>query len=174
MRDEKKKRKLRKNKPYQPAAYPGQKVQMDVKIVPGYCVVNGEKYYQFTAKDECTRWAYQKMYTEHSSVSAKDFLKRLVKAAPFLIRMFQIDNGVGFPNALPVIKSRHKTLFEEALIEMGTAYHRIRISTPRHNGKVERPHGPMNSASTNTYACTAWQTAAGRWCSTRERQTITS
>ena len=155
-------------------SYPGQKVQMDVKIVPGYCVVNGEKYYQFTAKDECTRWAYQKMYTEHSSVSAKDFLKRLVKAAPFLIRMFQIDNGVGFPNALPVIKSRHKTLFEEALIEMGIAYHRIRISTPRHNGKVERPHGPMNSASTNTYACTAWQTAAGRWCSTRERQTITS
>ena len=174
MRDEKKKRKLRKNKPYQPAAYPGQKVQMDVKIVPGYCVVNGEKYYQFTAKDECTRWAYQKMYTEHSSVSAKDFLGRLVKAAPFPIRMIQTDNGAEFTNALLVTKSRHKTLFEEALIEMGIAYHRIRISTPRHNGKVERPHGPMNSASTNTYACTAWQTAAGRWCSTRERQTITS
>ena len=60
VRDEKK-RKPRKNKPCQPAAYPGQKVQMDVKYVPGYCVVNGEKYYQFTAKDECTRWTYREM-----------------------------------------------------------------------------------------------------------------
>ena len=140
VRDEKKKRKPRKNKPYQPAAYPGQKVQMDVKYVPGYCVVNGEKYYQFTAKDECTRWTYREMYAEHSSVSAKDFLERLVKAAPFPIRMIQTDNGAEFTNALLVTKSRHKTLFEEALIEMGIAYHRIRIATPRHNGKVERQH----------------------------------
>ena len=140
VRDEKKKRKPRKNKPYQPAAYPGQKVRMDVKYVPGYCVVNGEKYYQFTAKDECTRWTYREMYAEHSSVSAKDFLERLVKAAPFPIRMIQTDNGAEFTNALLVTKSRHKTLFEEALIEMGIAYHRIRIATPRHNGKVERQH----------------------------------
>ena len=140
VRDGKKKRKARKNKPYQPAAYPGQKVLMDVKYVPGYCVVNGEKYYQFTAKDECTRWTYREMYAEHSSVSAKDFLERLVKAAPFPIRMIQTDNGAEFTNALLVTKSRHKTLFEEALIEMGIAYHRIRIATPRHNGKVERQH----------------------------------
>ena len=140
VRDEEKKRKPRKDKPCQPAVYPGQKVQMDVKYVPGYCVVNGEKYYQFTAKDECTRWTYREMYAEHSSVSAKDFLEQLVKAAPFPIRMIQTDNGAEFTNALLVTKSRHKTLFEEALIEMGIAYHRIRIATPRHNGKVERQH----------------------------------
>lgn len=140
VRDEEKKRKPRKNKPCQPVAYPGQKVQMDVKYVPGYCVVNGEKYYQFTAKDECTRWTYREMYAEHSSVSAKDFLEQLVKAAPFPIRMIQTDNGAEFTNALLVTRSRHKTLFEEALIEMGIAYHRIRMATPRHNGKVERQH----------------------------------
>jgi len=39
-----------------------------------------------------------------------------------------------------VIKAQHKTLFEEALQEMGILYHRIRIATPRHNGKVERQH----------------------------------
>ena len=27
-------------------------------------------------------------------------------------------------------------MFEEALIEMGIAYHQIRIAMPRHNGKV--------------------------------------
>ena len=54
--------------------------------------------------------------------------------------MIQTDNGAEFTNALLVTKSRHKTLFEEALIEMGIEYRRIRIATPRHNGKVERQH----------------------------------
>ena len=113
---------------------------MDVKYVPAYCVADGNKYYQFAAKDECTRWTYREMYAEHSSVSAKDFLERLVRAAPFPIRMIQTDNGAEFTNALLVTKSRHKTLFEEALIEMGIEYRRIRIAMPRHNGKVERQH----------------------------------
>ena len=135
-----KKKRARKNKPYQRAAYPGQKIQMDVKYVPAYCVANGEKYYQFTAKDECTRWTYREMYAEHSTASAKDFLEKPVRAAPFPIRMIQTDNGAEFTNALIVTKSKHKTLFEEALAEMGIEYHRIRIATPRHNGKVERQH----------------------------------
>ena len=54
--------------------------------------------------------------------------------------MVQTDNGTEFTNALLVTKSKHKTLLEEALMEMGIEYHRIRIATPRHNGKVERQH----------------------------------
>lgn len=130
----------RKSKPYQRADYPGQKLQMDVKFVPSYCVADGRKYYQFTAKDECTRWTYREMYDEHSTFSARDFLERLVKAAPFPIRMIQTDNGTEWTNALLVTRARHKTLFEEALSDMGILYHRIQIATPRHNGKVERQH----------------------------------
>ena len=133
-------KKKRKNKPYQRAEYPGQKMQMDVKFVPSYCVADGRKYYQFTAKDECSRWTYREMYDEHSTYSAKDFLEKLIHAAPFPIRMIQTDNGTEFTNALLVTKSIHKTIFEEALLEMGILYHRIRIATPRHNGKVERQH----------------------------------
>lgn len=54
--------------------------------------------------------------------------------------MVQTDNGAEFTNALLATKFRHKTLFEEVLIDMGIAYQRIRIATPRHNGKVERQH----------------------------------
>lgn len=133
-------KKPRKNKPYQRADYPGQKVQLDVKFVPAYCVVGGKTYYQFTAKDECTRWTYREMYDEHSSYSAKAFLENLIKASPFPIRMIQTDNGAEFTNALLVTKSKHKTLFEQALLEMGIEYHRIKVATPRHNGKVERQH----------------------------------
>lgn len=133
-------KKKRKNKPYQRAVYPGEKVQIDVKYVPMYCVADGRKYYQYTAKDECTRWTFREMYEEHSTYSSKDFLEKLVRSAPFPIRLVQTDNGTEFTNALLVVKATHKTLFEQALEEMGIAYHRIRIATPRHNGKVERQH----------------------------------
>ena len=33
-----------------------------------------------------------------------------------------------------------KTLFEKQLKNYGIIYHRIRVATPRHNGKVERQH----------------------------------
>jgi transposase InsO family protein len=136
-----KKRPLKKkNKPYTKAAYPGQKVQIDVKYVPSGCVVGSGKYYQFTAKDECTRWTYRQMYDEHSTYSAKQFLCELIKIAPFPIRLVQTDNGTEFTNALLVIKAKHKTLFEQALDDMDILYKRIRIATPRHNGKVERQH----------------------------------
>lgn len=134
------KRRKRKNKPYQRADYPGQKVQLDVKYVPSYCIADGNKYYQFTAKDECSRWTFREMYAEHSTYSAKDFLCKLIRYAPFPIRMIQTDNGTEFTNELLITKSKHKTMFEEALLEMGILYHRIRIATPRHNGKVERQH----------------------------------
>ena len=65
-------------KPYQRADYPGQKIQLDVKYVPSYCVADGVKYYQFTAKDECSRWTYREMYDEHGTYSAKDFLIKLI------------------------------------------------------------------------------------------------
>lgn len=135
-----KRRKAYKPKPYQRADYPGQKLQLDVKYVPRYCVADGRKYYQFTAKDECSRWTYREMYDERSTFSAKDFLVKLVKVAPFPIREIQTDNGTEFTNALLVVKEAHKTLFEEALAQMEILYHRIRIATPRHNGKVERQH----------------------------------
>ena len=135
------KRPLRKkNKPYARASYPGQKVQIDVKYVPSSCVVGGGKYYQFTAKDECTRWTYRQMYEEHSTYSAQQFLLEFIKAAPFPIRMVQTDNGTEFTNVLLVVKATHKTLFEQALDDMDIIYKRIRIATPRHNGKVERQH----------------------------------
>ena len=130
----------RKPKPYTRAEYPGQKLQIDVKYVPSKCVSTGQKYYQFTAIDECTRWTYRQMYDEKSSYNARRFLIELIKASPFPIRMVQTDNGTEFTNALLATKSKHKTLFEDLLDSLGIIYKRIRIATPRHNGKVERQH----------------------------------
>jgi len=136
----KKKKKPQKPKPYMRADYPGQKIQIDVKFVPSSCVADGKKYYQFTAVDECTRLPYRQMYDEHSTFSSKQFLEELLKYYKFPIREAQTDNGSEFTNALLVIKAKHKTLFEQALADMDIIYHRIKIATPRHNGKVERQH----------------------------------
>jgi transposase len=130
----------RKNKPYQQALYPGEKIQIDVKFVPSECVTDGQKYYQYTAVDECTRWAYREMYDEQSTYSSVDFLRRLIRRFPFKIHEVQTDNGTEFTNALKVTKAQHKTMFEQLLEDEGIKYHRIRIATPRHNGKVERQH----------------------------------
>lgn len=135
-----KKRKGRKNKAYQRAEYPGQKMQVDVKFVPEVCIVDGRKYYQFTAVDECTRWTYRQMYDEHSTYSAEDFLIRLNQHCPFPIREIQTDNGTEFTKALISNDPNDKSLFELKLEEYRIRYHRIRIATPRHNGKVERQH----------------------------------
>ena len=127
-------------KPYKRADYPGQKVQVDVKFVPSYCVVNGQKYYQYTAVDECTRWTYREMYEEHSTYSSTDFLMKLIKAAPFAIREIQTDNGAEFTNANADRINPPLSMFEKTLEKLGIIYHRIRVATPRHNGKVERQH----------------------------------
>ncbi|MBQ8828066.1 MAG: transposase [Clostridia bacterium] len=137
---EKAKRKGRKPKEYKRAEFPGQKVQVDVKYVPSYCVSNGQKYYQYTAVDECTRYTFREIYDEHSTYSSVDFLCKLIRYFPFRIIEIQTDNGTEWTNALLTKDPTKKTLFEKGLEENEIKYHRIRIATPRHNGKVERQH----------------------------------
>jgi IS30 family transposase len=141
LRREKAKYQRYKPKLYQRAAYPGQKVQVDVKYVPSRCVASAVKYYQYTAVDECTRWTYREMYDEHSTNSSADFLHKLLGAAPFPIKRIQTDNGTEFTNALITKNPEEQpSLFERTLQAYEIEYQRIRIATPRHNGKVERQH----------------------------------
>ena len=136
-----KQKQTKKPKPYKRAEYSGQKVQIDVKYVPSYCTVGEKKYYQYTAVDECTRWTFRELYDEHSTYSSTDFLVKLIKVFPTPIKEIQTDNGSEFTKALTVKDpENHKTLFEKALDNLGIIYHRIRVATPQHNGKVERQH----------------------------------
>lgn len=128
-----------KPKPYAAAEYPGQKVQIDVKFVPRYCVAGDTKYYQYTAIDEYSRLVYREMYDEHSTYSSQDFIRKVIRFFPFKIELVQTDNGTEWTNAL-ISNDPKPTLFEEALADAEIAYKRIRIATPRHNGKVERQH----------------------------------
>ena len=125
-------------KEYKWAYYIWQKVQIDIKYVPSKCVLNGKKYYQYTAVDECSRWCYRQMYEEKSTYTSYLFILELIKKAPFAIREIQTDNGSEFTNLQR--KQQGKTMFEMILEKLDIKYTRTRIATPKHNGKVERQH----------------------------------
>lgn len=141
-------------KPYEQMRYPGERIQIDVKFVPASCLVGsaeGEKYYQYTAIDEFSRWRFVEAFEEHNSYSSAVFLDHLIEAFPMRIECVQTDNGQEFTKRLsPNYSSKTvPTLFEERLKGYGIQHKLIRPATPRHNGKVERSHRKDNE---NFYA----------------------
>lgn len=135
-------------KPYEQMSYPGQRIQIDVKFVPSVCLVNeakGEKFYQYTAIDEYSRWRFVEAFKEHSSYSSAVFLEHLIKAFPLPIDCVQTDNGQEFTKRFSSNGGSNKpTLFQIRLQENGIHHKLIRPFTPRHNGKVERSHRKDN------------------------------
>ena len=134
-------------KPYEKMLYPGQRVQIDVKVVPSSCIVGdakGEKFYQYTAIDEYSRFRYLEAFKEQSSYSSAIFVKHLLKRFPFKIECIQTDNGQEFTKTMGNSKKPTPTMFEKTLEQFGIRHKLIRVYTPRHNGKVERSHRKDN------------------------------
>ena len=133
-----------KPKPYEQMTYPGQRVQVDVKVVPRKCIADPElKLYQYTAIDEFTRLRFLAAYPEQSTYSSADFLKRLFKwyaRRGIRVECVQTDNGLEFTNRFSNSRRDLPTLFETTAAELGVRHKLIRPYTPRHNGKVERSH----------------------------------
>ena len=134
-------------KPYEQMAYPGQRVQIDVKFVPACCLVNeakGKKFYQYTAIDEYSRWRYVEAFEEHSTYSSARFLEHLIRRFPMPIECVQTDNGMEFTKRFSTSGQVTLTAFQRVLQEHGIRHKLIRPFTPRHNGKVERSHRKDN------------------------------
>lgn len=133
-------------KPYEQMSYPGQRIQIDVKFVPTACLVGdakGQKFYQYTAIDEYSRFRYLEAFPEHSTYSSAVFLEHVLKAFPFHVECVQTDNGMEFTKRF--CTSKHSpTMFENVLQKYGIEHKLIRPFTPRHNGKVERSHRKDN------------------------------
>ena len=135
-------------KPYEQMTSPGQRVQIDVKHVPSICITGnaaGEKFYQYTAIDEFSRFRYVEAFREISTYSSAVFLEHMLRAFPFPVKCVQTDNGAEFTKRFSSNKSDPKlTMFEKKLASLGIRHRKIRPYTPRHNGKVERSHRKDN------------------------------
>jgi transposase InsO family protein len=126
-----------------PCEIPGEKIQIDVKVVPSSCIrgkhaIDEKKMYQWTAIDECTRWRFLYGFEEHTPENSVKFLRMLIKKFPFEIMTIQTDNGTEFTNKF--ISDEKKCLFEAELAAQGITHKLIKPRTPWHNGKVERSH----------------------------------
>lgn len=144
-----------KPKPYEQMTYPGQRIQVDVKVVPRKCITDPElRLFQYTAIDEFTRLRFLAAYPEQSTYSSSDFLKRLTrwyKRRGIEVQCVQTDNGFEFTNRFSSNKNK-PSLFEQTARQLGIQHKLIRPYTPRHNGKVERSHREDQKRFYSTHA----------------------
>ena len=72
-----KKKKAYTPKTYQQMTHPGERIQVDVKVVPRRCIADPElRLFQYTAIDEFSRLRFLAAYPEQFTYSSADFLKR--------------------------------------------------------------------------------------------------
>ena len=144
-----------KPKPYEQMDHPGQRIQIDVKVVPLRCLANPEeRLYQYTAIDEFSRLRYLGAYPEQSTYSSADFLEKAVKwykRRGIQVECVQTDNGFEFTNRFSNSKKNRLTLFELTAARLKLRHKLIRPYTPRHNGKVERSHREDQKRFYNTH-----------------------
>ena len=88
---------------------------------------NGSKRYIITAIDKHAKIAYARMYKNHSSASAKDFLEKLYYLLDGKIENIQTDNG-----------SEFERYFDLACIDLKLNRYYSRVRTPKDNGVCER------------------------------------
>jgi len=111
-----------------PLPVPGRSVQLDVKFVPRLGRAR-QRFYQFTAIDEATRFRVLRIYDHNNTKTAMDFLKEVREHFPFTIQKIQTDNDSSFGPQ-----------FTWHLSDLKISHHHIPPGCPEVNGKVERSH----------------------------------
>ena len=114
--------------PDAPLQVPGRSVQLDVKFVPRVGRAR-QRFYQFTAIDEATRFRVLRIYDHDNTKTAIDFLREVQEHLLFAIQKIQTDNGSSFGPRL----TWH-------LSDLWISPLHIPPGCPEVNGKVERSH----------------------------------
>ena len=68
-------------------AFPGERIQVDIKYVPSECIVDNGKFYQYTTIDEFSRFRYIQIYNEKSTYISKKFIQDIIEFFPFEIKL---------------------------------------------------------------------------------------
>lgn len=132
-------------------------VHMDIKYLPQMADETHRRYL-FVAIDRATRWVYFRTYRNQSQVSSTDFLRRLRRVAPMVIKTLLTDNGSQFTDRFTGAgkQASGKHVFDLVCKEF-TIEHRL--CPPRHpqtNGMVERFNGRISDLMAQTrFACAA-------------------
>lgn len=104
--------------------FPGEEVQIDTTEPFGK-----KGIILISAVDDCSRWGMADCYYHNNSANSANFVRKIIKEAPFPIRSFRTDNG-----------SEFKKYFTKICRELGIQIKRNPVKHPTSNGKVERMH----------------------------------
>jgi len=103
--------------------YPGSLVQIDTK----HLYVLGKRFYLFVAIDCKTRYGFIHAYRTGSSLSAADFMLKVIKYFPFKIEAVNTDNG-----------SEYLLNFHKLTGSLGITHYFTYPHTPKMNSRAER------------------------------------
>lgn len=107
---------------------PGHRLQIDVKFLERIKDTR-QRYYQFTAIDDCTRLRVLRIYEKNNQLTAMQFVDYVLSRLPFHTEVIQTDNG-----------SEFQEQFHWHILDKGINHVYIKPNRPRLNGKVERSH----------------------------------
>lgn len=115
-----------------PKLYCLEKPGIELQLDASYPFGRQRNIVSFDAIDDCSRFVIAKLYDRENDENAIEFVKYLVKKAPFQIRSLRVDNRYGV---------RFKKYCESIGIDVikNDPYH------PEQNGKIERFHRTMKN-----------------------------
>jgi transposase InsO family protein len=127
-----KREKIRYGKEYQrwkddPKLYCLEKPGLELQLDGSYPFGRGRKLVCFDAIDDCSRWVYGKLYDRETIENGIDFVKHLIRNAPFRIERIRVDN-------------RYGKKFVEFCQSVGIEVITNEPYCPQQNGKIERFH----------------------------------
>lgn len=121
-------------KPYQQMTHPGERVQIDVKVVPRRCIADKElRLFQYTAVDEYSRMRYLGAYEEQSTYSSAGGADNL--------RLFQSQ-----PIKVPVTRDKNVHILRDCRVQDGiipfvTYFKKTRFRLPGRINQLGREAG---------------------------------
>ncbi len=118
-------------------------VHIDVKYLP-QMQDERSRGYLFVAIDRATRWVYLEIRRDKSAKSAKAFLNKVIKTAPFRITKVLTDNGKEFTDRFSTGGERKPTgehVFDQVCRSQAIEHRLTKPKHPQTNGMVERFNG---------------------------------
>ena len=117
---------LKKKKKLYVKDIPWREIQLDVSFPYWY----ERDIFVYGAIDDCSRYVHSEVYEKHTVEIAIEFVKDLIKKAPFKILAIRTDQWHEFSKK-----------FTEFLKKEWIEHKKNAPYTPQHNGKIERYHG---------------------------------